>query len=130
MRRRRGGRNYRSKILTAFILLLLCLAVHLIDSQIRPVITEFAGYKIKSIAVESINKAVMDEFVDNGYTYDDLSVINRDENNAVSSIVMNSVLLNRIKAELVQMVQDNIKKNHNTTLEIPIGTLSCIHLLS
>lgn len=130
-KKNRDNRKQIKKLLILFSIMFALIALILFaDRTIRPVITSFSQYKVKRVASEIINRAIVDEFVDNKISYDSLVHISRLDSGAVSSIVADTSLMNRIKADLLSTVLKNINNQDSLYLKIPIGSLSGIQLLS
>ena len=130
-RRLKTKKNKLQKIVRLTVIAaILCLIICLIDQMIRPVITSFAEYKVKRVASEIINKAIVDEFVEKNIVYDSLVHIARSDSGNVTSIVADTALMNRIKADLISTVLKEIDHCDSLDLRIPIGSLSGIQLLS
>jgi sporulation protein YunB len=83
---------------------------------------EISEYKTKSIINNVVSNAVNDSFPDS-INYEDIIIINRDENNRVNSMQTDIVRLNRIFANLSLDIQENLSELKNQRISIPLGVV-------
>lgn len=124
-------RRKNSKLLKlAVIFISICMLFVLVDNQIRPVVTALAQSRIKSVTLTVINNAVIDTMIDYDISYDDISNIELSETGEVNLIAIDTVTVNMLKASIVAKIQESIQDTEFEELNIPIGSLSGIQILS
>jgi len=89
----------RAKIKTYIIIISLALVIIFAESRLRRSILQISEYRTKSIINHVVSKAVNESFHEN-INYDEIVIINRDENDRIDSIQTDIVKLNRIYADL------------------------------
>ena len=77
-----------------------------------------------NIGSDAINYTVADYFSDNDYSYEDFVKLSYGENNTVTSLQTNSSLMNRVKAELSILLQNELDNQKLKSLSIPFGNIS------
>lgn len=80
-----------------------------------------------SKAIHIVNSEV--ENVMNGYTYNDLMDIEKDENGNVTLLKANTVLVNQITAKIASNIQKRIDESPTTMVYINYGSVSGITIL-
>lgn len=113
-------RNFKLKITIAIIVSIVLMII--IDENIRPVIKNMAGYQGKLIATNAINQGVYEDLKTMGDTYDRIVIINKNKNEEITSIEIDSILINKLKASITKRILDKISKIDQASLNIPIGT--------
>lgn len=128
LRRKRKSRKLGlSLVLSGIIFAVLFFAV---ESGIRPVLAAMAESRAKNIASEAVNDAVQKVLCDNEIKYENLVEMTKNENGTLSSIIVDSVQLNRLCAEIRGLVTDALNNLGEKTISIPIGSLTGIDILS
>ncbi|MCR4718818.1 MAG: sporulation protein YunB [Firmicutes bacterium] len=106
---------------SAFFASLLLLFLFLIF-RFKPVFQEKAEYAAKSKANAILNSAVADVF--NGINTDKFVNIITGADNSITSITTNTGELNRIKTQVYKCLKSYSAKSSETTVYIPIGSLT------
>ncbi len=103
------------------ITLVLCVfAIYRLEHAFLNFFTPFAI----NIGSDAINYTVADYFSGNHYSYSDFVELSYGDNNAITSLQANSTLMNKVKAELSILLQNQLDKYKSTKLSIPVGNIS------
>ncbi len=94
------------------------------DKRLRVVINNYSLSKAKILSNSVINKTVYDYLEDKNITYTDIIKINTDSEGNVNSVEFNTVEITKIKSGIISLVQNNINKNENIKMSVPLGTLT------
>lgn len=124
-RRRRRFRIFIFTVITFF-----AAALGVTEYRIGPVMTAIAESDAKNIATEAVNEAVRQVMNDNGIKYDDLISLTKNKDEKVTAIMVDSVKLNTVCAEIRGYITDYFKNLSEKTIAIPIGSLTGIDMLS
>ena len=92
-----------------------------VDTSLRPTITVLAETKALELANRSINKAV-GEIVKDKINYSDLMHTKIDDEGKITMIQANTIMMNKIAADVALQIQEELKQVKTTTSYIPIGT--------
>lgn len=129
---RRDKKKYRLKI----CIILLILAGLIFGGMtwfshrfVNPVLITLASSKVESQAYRAINNAVA-TVVNGNIVYTDLVNVVRDNDGEITMLQTNSIRVNSLARTAATMSQQNIEKIGEQGIEVPIGTLSGIPLLS
>lgn len=117
------------KFYLVFILvfsLLTCMSIWIL-SRFKPVFEEKASHAAKTKALDIINKSTDSTFSDN--LVSELAIIEKDESGRITAISANTLEINRIKTALSKKIHQLAENNHNSTVYIPIGSLTNISVL-
>jgi len=94
---KRNRAKIKTYIIIAIIIISLALVIIFAESRLRRSILQISEYRTKSIINHVVSKAVNESFHEN-INYDEIVIINRDENDRIDSIQTDIVKLNRIYA--------------------------------
>lgn len=86
-------------------------------------ISAFTPFAV-NIGSDAINYTVADYFSDNDYSYQDFVKISYGGNNTVTSLQTDSSLMNKVKAELSILLQNELDNQKSKSLSIPFGNIS------
>ncbi len=111
-------------LITFFILISFSFVVL---AQIRPVFEQKASNAAKIKAIDVINKATDDVFEDISSL--ELVNINTKESGEINSVSANSIAMNKLKTLLSQSLQKCTEKSEDSTIHIPIGSLTPFSVL-
>lgn len=125
-------RKRKKKVLAMLILLLIVLLTVFIVFEIRitPVITAMAESRARNIATETVNDAVQKVLCNKDLRYENLVTLTHDEAGLITSVTVDSVKTNQLCAEIRGAVIDTLAGLGEKTVEIPIGTLTGIDILT
>ena len=111
---------------SAFLILLLFLTLVTYSliyfmKTIRPVMVTLAETKAQQIAQQAVNEAVLDIFGSGGADVSDVLVFEKDAQGSITAVKSNFEGVNKLKAELTMLIQENILKMDKTEIKLPLG---------
>ena len=98
------------------------------EFYVNPQIVVANMSQIKNVATQTINDGIKDTIKQNNY--DDLMNIEKDSDNKVSLISVNSGNVNKLNTDIIYTTQNHFKNIENMQIEIPIGTFTGIPILN
>ena len=125
MRRLRNSRTRRKWILIKLlgVLALIIFLLILMDTKVRPIIYSIITYRVNYIASIAINKGITNVLAETGFTYDDLVKLGKDSEGRVTSLQIDSIVVNQMKAAVHNEALRQLKDLEHMKISIPIGTL-------
>ena len=97
-------------ILTLFLVLILVFFIFkIINKKLVPVYVDYATMEAKKIGSIIINRAVTEE-IEKNLNYDDLLIVDKNNNNEVIMIDFNPVVVNKILKDITNNIQNDFKK--------------------
>ena len=116
--------NIKSVLLrwaAVFLALLAAIIVFMVRS--RPVVLSYAKTRAESIMVSAFDEAVKTAINACNYSYADMAVVTRGQDNTVTSIEIDYAKLNILRAEISKSVYEIMAKKSDNQLYIPLGSL-------
>lgn len=123
VRRRRLRRIF---LLVLLGLLLLAAVLHV---RVNPLVQELAQAKITDAASGVINRAVNQQIQQGDIQYENLVTLQRDTEGNITALTTNMREMNRLKTELLTLLDDEIYSIEDDAISIPVGNLTGIQLL-
>ena len=123
-------RKLPGKALIAILLLGLLFAALSMNSTLKPLIKTLAIGRAESIATIAINDAVTKVLETKQIEYSDLVDISYNADGLVTSIKVNSVEANKLKADLSNAIADSLYHMDRKQITIPLGTMTGIDFLA
>ena len=113
-----------------FILMLIITIVAIVSIYIKsvPIIQSFCESKARYIALDATNKSVIENM--EGIKYEDLVIVERDENNKIMSLSANSIALNKLSTKISMDIKERISGIDQTEVNIPLTSILEVKLLS
>ncbi len=111
-------------IICVFIFLALTLAIL---SRFKPVFEEKAATAAKMKATDIINKAADSVF--SNISSENFVNINKSETGVITSVSADTIEMNRLKTKLSLAIWEFTEKSENSTIYIPIGSLTSFSVL-
>ena len=102
----------------------------LLRTRINPLTRELAQAKITDAASNVINQAVNQQIREGNIQYDKLVTLQRDQNGNITALTTNMQEMNRLKTQLLELLDDDIYNIEDDEISIPLGNLTGIQLLS
>ncbi|MCI8496866.1 MAG: sporulation protein YunB [Clostridiales bacterium] len=112
-----------------FLLLVMAVLLFVLDCQLRPIVRGMAASQTRVLSTRAINEAVSELLSEQGVQYEDLSTVTQDEGGNVQSVHMNTVAVNRLKADVMSAIQRKFSEKEMRDYSIPVGTLTGSPLL-
>ena len=123
VRRRRLRRIF---LLVLLGLLLLAAVLHV---RVTPLVQELAQAKITDAASGVINRAVNQQIQQGDIQYENLVTLQRDNEGNITALTTNMREMNRLKTELLTLLDDEIYSIEDDAISIPVGNLTGVQLL-
>ena len=108
--------------LLIFVFIVISILTFL-NNVVNPVIISTMAAKTRTLSQRAVENAIF-ETINDTLVYDTLITITRDENGDVVLISTNSLQINLLARELVNIAQDKLEKIGTQGISIPIGTLT------
>ena len=125
--RRKIKLKKKTKIIL-IILIIIILIYLLLNKIIYPLFSKRCIYQAQVLVTQITNQET--EKIMKNYTYKDLINIQKDEEGNVTFLESNVVLINKIKAEIVNKIQNRFVKTEDTFIKIRVGAFTGSRLLS
>lgn len=105
------------------VTLLLAVAFFLFRSKYNDAIRELAETQVRNSTSDLINDAI-DRQIDNGHIqYDRIVYFEKDLNGRITALKTNMSEVNRLKTEILNLINDEILAIDTTDIGVPIGSL-------
>ena len=105
------------------ILLVFILSIILYDKRIYPAVLQVAESSIKADTVECISKTSMELF-DEELNYDEMIIIDKDNEGNINMIRANTVKLNYLTSRLSIRCNEELQKMGEVGVEVPLGWMT------
>ncbi len=105
------------------LILIVLITIGIFLFRLEPLITDFAISNAKSDLLNTANKSVISVLENSNVTYDNLSHINRDKNNKITGIEVDTKNINLLKSKISVLIDKEILKKEIYIVKIPLGTL-------
>lgn len=96
--------------------------------KLQPYFIEYSKVYANNLANEIVNNAINNTFSDS--KYESFTNVNESSSNAINTIETNSAKINRLKSEIINEIQENIKLKKFETVYIPLGSCSGFYFLA
>lgn len=120
MRRRKGSRVRLVLILALLFVTVLTVVVRV---QLFPLIDEMARTTVLNEATDIINEAIDEQIGTGAIDYNSIVTLEKDANGGVTALKTNVGEINRLKAQVLGLVNDNIMELSIDELGVPVGNL-------
>lgn len=122
---------FRRVVVFCVVLIILALVVAgwVYWKSMTPTILDVAQTRLKAETTKAVNEALNITMADS-VSYEDLVTIEKDVNNDVSLIYANSSKVNALARQMALISQSKINALESFEVDIPLGTLSGVPLLS
>ncbi|MCQ2455508.1 MAG: sporulation protein YunB [Clostridia bacterium] len=91
--------------------------------KVRPIAIDYAISNAEGRLLSFADNAIIGILSDKNYTYQNISVINRDSANNITGIELNSNMVSIIKSKISRYISSRISGECFEKVSIPIGTL-------
>jgi len=124
-------RFVRRLIVIVFLVFLVLLSLFLIlRDQYRDVIQGLAETQVKNTTSDLTNDAIARQIADGIIQYDRIVYFEKDLNGRITALKTNIGEVNRLKTDILNIINDEILALDNSDIGIPIGSLLFPELLS
>ncbi|MBQ3069929.1 MAG: sporulation protein YunB [Clostridia bacterium] len=111
-------------------LLIITVVCVLIAVQLRPLMLDSAVKQLQNAANRIVNRAVLTVFDKQKLTYDTLMRLSTDTEGRITSLRADPLSVNTLKASVALEVQEQLQSAKELTMNIPLGTLCGVTMLS
>ena len=125
--RRKARLVLRAVILLSGILLILLL---MFRSRYRSVIVELAQTQVKNTTSDLANDAIAKQIADGIIQYDRIVYFEKDLDGRITALKTNMSEVNRLKTDILNIINDEILALDTSDIGIPLGNLFLPELLS
>ena len=125
------GRKIR--VLLRFLVVLLIISIALIfafRSRYRNVIRELAETQVKNTTSDLTNDAIAKQIADGIIQYDRIVFFEKDLDGRITALKTNMSEINRLKTDILNIINDEILALDTSDIGIPLGSLFLPELLS
>ena len=105
------------------MLMFFILSIYIYDKRIYPGVLKLAENSIKAETVESISKTSMDLF-DEKFNYDEIIIVDKDNEGNINIIRANTVKLNYLTSELSVRCNEELQQMGKVGVKVPIGWMA------
>ena len=118
---RRHFQRFMIKLLLVILVLLVVLA--LLRSRLYPVIRSLAETQVKNTASDLINDAIAEQIAAGNIQYDRIVYFEKDLNGRITALKTNIGEINRLKTDVLNIINDEILSTDESSLGVAIGSL-------
>ncbi len=114
-----------------FLILLLFLAFFVfLRSRLWPVVQNLAQTQVRNITSDLINDAIQEQIVEGNIQYDRIVFFEKDLNGKITALKTNMAEVNRLKTDILNIINDQIMAQDTDHLGVPLGSLILPEFLS
>jgi sporulation protein YunB len=113
-----------------FVLIVFSVAFFFLRSRYRDVIRELAEIQVKNTTSDLTNDAIAKQIEDGVVQYDRIVYFEKDLDGRITALKTNIGEVNRLKTDILNIINDEILALDNSDIGIPLGSLFLPELLS
>ena len=113
-----------------FLIRLLLILLVLLRSRLYPVIRSLAETQVKNTASDLINDAIAEQIVAGNIRYDRIVYFEKDLNGRITALKTNIGEINRLKTDVLNIINDEILSTDESSLGVALGSLFLPEFLS
>jgi sporulation protein YunB len=117
-------------VLLVLVLAVFTLAFIYLRSRYRDVIRELAETQVKNTTSDLTNDAIAKQIADGVVQYDRIVYFEKDLDGRITALKTNIGEVNRLKTDILNIINDEILALDNSDIGIPLGSLFLPELLS
>ena len=125
---RRHFQRFLIRLLLILLVLLVVLA--LLRSRLYPVIRSLAETQVKNTASDLINDAIAEQIAAGNIRYDRIVFFEKDLNGRITALKTNMSEVNRLKTDILNLINDEILAQDTEHLGVALGSLILPEFLS
>ena len=116
--------KYKILFFAMSVTMLFSAVIYTYLRSVKPIVTDIATSQVEVAMMRSVNDAAITVLTDNRIDYSDIITIHRDNNDGkVSSVTLNSVLMNFMNSELINKVVEIVESHPSNSVKRPIGSI-------
>ena len=116
-------RRHRGRVLAACLLLLLAACLLFLRLTVGPLVQELAKAIVSNKASRIINEAVEAQLRSDDIDYDSIIYLEKDYNGAVTALKTNINEINRLKTEILSVIDTMLLELDVNEVGLPLGSL-------
>lgn len=116
-------RRHRGRVLAACLLLLLAACLLFLRITVGPLVQELAKAIVSNKASSIINEAVEAQLRSDDIDYDSIIYLEKDYNGAVTALKTNINEINRLKTEILSVIDTMLLELDVNEVGLPLGSL-------
>ena len=125
------GRKFRGFLIRLSVVFLgLLIVLALLRSRLYPVIRSLAETQVKNTASDLINDAIAEQIAAGNIQYDRIVYFEKDLNGRITALKTNIGEINRLKTDVLNIINDEILSTDESGLGVPLGSLFLPEFLS
>lgn len=125
---RRKFNCYLIRLLLLAFIILVTLA--LLRSRVYPVLRSLAETQVKNTASDLINDAIAEQIATGNIQYDRIVYFEKDLNGRITALKTNIGEINRLKTDVLNIINDEILSTDESSLGVALGSLFLPEFLS
>ena len=98
--------------------------------KLRPSVLLVAKTSVEQIATRTVDAAILEKLTQDGISYETIVTVNTGKNNEVASLTTNTTLMNILKADILNLINQKIQQLSADKIGIPVGSLLNNELLA
>lgn len=128
----RRRRRVKRRMISGLVLLagLLLAGFILYQKKVNPMLEGMARAMVDNVASNTINEAIDAQIADGNIDYNRLVLFEKDLNGRITAIKTNMTEVNRLKTQILDILNDTLLEISTDKLSIPIGNLILPELFS
>lgn len=128
----RRRRRIKRQVIGGLVLLggLLLAGFILYQKKVNPMLEGMARAMVDNVASNTINEAIDAQIADGNIDYNRLVLFEKDLNGRITAIKTNMTEVNRLKTQILDILNDTLLEISTDKLSIPIGNLILPELFS
>lgn len=125
-------RRYLQRLILRLLLVVLALSLvlTLMRSRFYPVVRSLAETQVKNTASDLINDAIAEQIADGNIQYDRIVYFEKDLNGRITALKTNIGEINRLKTDVLNIINDEILSTDESSLGVALGSLFLPEFLS
>ena len=118
---RRRLRRILIRMLISILIMLVVLTI--LRSRYHPVIRSLAQTQVKNTASDLINDAIAEQIAAGNIRYDRIVYFEKDLNGRITALKTNIGEINRLKTDVLNIINDEILSTDESSLGVALGSL-------
>ena len=121
---------YKILIRLLLLALLALVSLALLRSRIYPVLRSLSETQVKNTASDLINDAIAEQIAMGNIQYDRIVYFEKDLNGRITALKTNIGEINRLKTDVLNLINDEILSTDESSLGVAVGSLFLPEFLS
>lgn len=122
--------GFKIKLFLFVIFAFLVYAFFMYNNNLKPVLNQLGSSRASKIGQNVVNETIEEIFSNTDAKKLDIIKTKTDENGKISAIIPDIALMNNLKAQISSQINENLSKQKNSVISVPLGTASGISYLS